>query len=210
MVYSAGLSFRKAPGFFVSDAKNFMSKGNILFVREKHTDRYTFCSPFIAKFRLAANHADKTLDPYPAYALIYGSSKAGKTTFVKTLYKMTFGIKKISHAGSFTAKQVEDLKRCVKGIPLFYDDIISKTFNEHAVKLVKHEDFGLDDFLDAYPCVLITGNDDVKAVEQYVSRRVALCHEQQASRICSLSKTPLLKPSRRKLEQHYIENIFVE
>lgn len=51
-----------------------------------------FCSPFIAKFRLAANHADKTLDPYPAYALIYGSSKAGKTTFVKTLYKMTFGI----------------------------------------------------------------------------------------------------------------------
>lgn len=158
-----------------------------------------FCSPFIAKFRLAANHADKTLDPYPAYALIYGSSKAGKTTFVKTLYKMTFGIKKISHAGSFTVKQVEDLKRCVKGIPLFYDDIISKTFNEHAVKLVKHEDFGLDDFLDAYPCVVITGNDDVKAVEQYVSRRVALCHVTAGITNMQLIKNSIAKTIQKKI-----------
>lgn len=135
-----------------------------------------FCSPFMAKFRLIANQADKTLDPYPVFALVYGSSKAGKTTYVKTLYKMTYGVKKISHAGDFTARLVEGMKRSVKGVPLFYDDVISKTFNEHAVKLIKHEDFGLDEYLDEYPCVVITGNEDIKAVEQYVSRRVALCH----------------------------------
>lgn len=135
-----------------------------------------FCSPFMARFRLLASQTDKSLDPYPVFALVYGTSKAGKTTFIKTLYKMTFGVRKISHAGDFTTRHVEGLKRSVKGIPLFYDDVISKNFNEHGVKLIKHEDFGLDDFLDSYPCVVITGNEDIKAVDQCVSRRVAMCH----------------------------------
>ena len=38
------LSFRKAPGFFVSGAKIFMRKGNIYFVRENHTSYYTCIS----------------------------------------------------------------------------------------------------------------------------------------------------------------------
>lgn len=135
-----------------------------------------FCSPFMAKFRLCAYQGDKALDPYPVYGLLYGSSKAGKTTFVKTLYKMTFGLKKISHAGNFTTKQVEGLKYSVKGVPLFYDDVVKNAFNDHAPKIIKHEDFGLDEFLDNYPCVVITGNEDIKAVDQYISRRVALCH----------------------------------
>ena len=158
-----------------------------------------FCSPFMAKFRLLANLADKVLDPYPVFALIYGSSKAGKTTFVKTLYKMTFGIKKLSHAGDFTTRQVEGMKRSVKGIPLFYDDVISKNFNEYGVKLIKHEDFGLDEYLDNYPCVVITGNEDIKAVEQYVSRRVALCHVTAGITNMQLIKNSIAKTVQKKI-----------
>lgn len=158
-----------------------------------------FSSPFMAKFRLIANLADKVLDPYPVFSLVYGSSKAGKTTFVKTLYKMTFGIKKLSHAGDFTTRQVEGMKRSVKGIPLFYDDVISKNFNEYGVKLIKHEDFGLDEYLDNYPCVVITGNEDIKAVEQYVSRRVALCHV-----TCGITNMQLIKNSIAKTIQKKI------
>lgn len=158
-----------------------------------------FCSPFMAKFRLIASQTDKTLDPYPTFALIYGSSKAGKTTFVKTLYKMTFGIRKLSHAGDFTTRQVECLKYSVKGIPLFYDDIISKTFNEHAVKLIKHEDFGLDDYLDDYPCVIITGNEDIKAVEQYISRRVTLCHVTAGITNMQLIKNSIAKNIQKRI-----------
>lgn len=158
-----------------------------------------FCSPFMAKFRLTANLADKALDPYPVFALVYGSSKAGKTTFVKTLYKMTFGVKKLSHAGDFTTRQVEGLKRSVKGIPLFYDDVISKNFNEYGVKLIKHEDFGLDEYLDNYPCVVITGNEDIKAVEQYVSRRVALCHVTAGITNMQLIKNSIAKTIQKKM-----------
>lgn len=43
-MYSAGLSFRKAPGFFVSGAKIYMRKGNIIFVRVKHTKNFTCIS----------------------------------------------------------------------------------------------------------------------------------------------------------------------
>lgn len=169
-----------------------------------------FCSPFMAKFRLLANLADKVLDPYPVFALVYGSSKAGKTTFVKTLYKMTFGIKKLSHAGDFTTRQVEGMKRSVKGIPLFYDDVISKNFNEYGVKLIKHEDFGLDEYLDNYPCVVITVNEDIKAVEQYVSRRVALCHVTAGITNMQLIKNSIAKTIQKKSEQLFIVNIYEE
>lgn len=158
-----------------------------------------FCSPFMAKFRLIANQVDKAFDPYPVFGLLYGSSKAGKTTFVKTLYKMTFGVKKISHAGDFTTKQVEGLKRSVKGIPLYYDDVVQKTFNEHGTRLIKHEDFGFDEFLDNYPCVVITGNEDIKAVDQFISRRVVLCHVTAGITNMQLMQNSVAKTIQKKI-----------
>lgn len=158
-----------------------------------------FCSPFMAKFRLIASQADKAIDPYPVFGLLYGSSKAGKTTFVKTLYKMTFGVKKISHAGDFTTRQVEGLKRSVKGIPLFYDDVVQKTFNDHGPRLIKHEDFGFDEFLDNYPCVVITGNEDIKAVDQFISRRVVLCHVTAGITNMQLMQNSVAKTIQKKI-----------
>ena len=44
-----------------------------------------FCSPFMAKMRDMAARFDQNRLPYPVFGLIYGQSKAGKTSFCSRL-----------------------------------------------------------------------------------------------------------------------------
>ena len=50
-----------------------------------------FCSPFMAAMRDAALRYDQKTLPYPVFGLLYGQSKAGKTSFLETLLKMMIG-----------------------------------------------------------------------------------------------------------------------
>ena len=66
---------------------------------------------------MAVHYNQNTL-PYPVFGLVYGQSKAGKTSFLETLLKMMIGQKTKISAPDFTRSSIEGLKRTVKGAPI--------------------------------------------------------------------------------------------
>ena len=134
-----------------------------------------FCSPFMAVMRDMAARYDQNRLPYPVFGLIYGQSKAGKTSFLETLEKMMIGQKPKVSAPDFTRSNIESLKRTVEGAPIIVDDLTNIRFNQHAIETIKNEDFGVSDHLIHYPAVVISANEDVKAVSPEVIRRTVIC-----------------------------------
>ena len=137
-----------------------------------------FCTPFMACMRDMAVRYNQNLLPYPVFGLVYGQSKAGKTSFLETLLKMMIGQKTKISAPDFTRSSIEGLKRTVKGAPIIVDDLTNTRFNQHAIETIKNDDFGVADGLLNYPAVVISANEDVKAVAQEVIRRTVICRVQ--------------------------------
>jgi hypothetical protein len=134
-----------------------------------------FCSPFMAYMRNTAVRYNQNLLPYPVFGLVYGQSKAGKTSFLETLLKMMIGQKTKISAPDFTRSSIEGLKRTVKGAPIIVDDLTNTRFNQHAIETIKNDDFGVVEGLLNYPAVVISANEDVKAVAPEVIRRTVIC-----------------------------------
>ena len=66
-----------------------------------------FCTPFMACMRDMAVRYNQNLLPYPVFGLVYGQSKAGKTSFLETLLKMMIGQKTKISAPDFTRSSIE-------------------------------------------------------------------------------------------------------
>lgn len=137
-----------------------------------------FCSPFMACMRDMAVRYNQNLLPYPVFGLVYGQSKAGKTSFLETLLKMMIGQKTKISAPDFTRSSIEQLKRTVEGAPIIVDDLTNTRFNQHAIETIKNDDFGVTDHMVHYPAVVISANEDVKAVAPEVIRRTVICRVQ--------------------------------
>lgn len=137
-----------------------------------------FCSPLMACMRDMAVRYNQNLLPYPVFGLVYGQSKAGKTSFLETLLKMMIGQKPKLSAPDFTRSSIENLKRTVKGAPIIVDDLTQTRFNQHAIETIKNDAFGVSDHLLQYPAVVISANEDVKAVAPEVTRRTVICRVQ--------------------------------
>lgn len=96
-----------------------------------------FCSPFMACMRdMAVRYNQNTL-PYPVFGLVYGQSKAGKTSFLETLLKMMIGQKTKISAPDFTRSSIDSLKQTVHGAPIIVDDLTNTRFNQHAIETIK-------------------------------------------------------------------------
>ena len=134
-----------------------------------------FCSPFMAVMRDMAARYDQNKLPYPVFGLVYGQSKAGKTSFLETLLKMMIGQKPKIAAQDFTRTGIEKLKRTVQGAPIIVDDMVNTRFNQHAIETIKTDDFGVEEHLVHYSAVVISANEDVKAVSPEVIRRTVIC-----------------------------------
>ena len=134
-----------------------------------------FCSPFMAIMRDSAARFDQNRLPYPVFGLVYGQSKAGKTSFLETLLKMMIGQKPKVSAPDFTRSSIEGLKRTVQGAPIIVDDLTNNRFNQHAIETIKNDDFGVGEHLTNYSAVVISANEDVKAVMPEVIRRTVIC-----------------------------------
>jgi hypothetical protein len=152
-----------------------------------------FTSPFMATIRNLAVRYNHTLLPYPVFGLIYGQSKAGKTTFLETLLKMMIGQKTKLTAPDFTRSSIDGLKRTVKGAPIIVDDLTQTRFAQHATETIKNDDFGVVEDLSAYPAVVISANEDVKAVAPEIARRTVICHVQAGLKNTELMKTSIVR-----------------
>ena len=137
-----------------------------------------FCSPFMACMRdMAVRYNQNTL-PYPVFGLVYGQSKAGKTSFLETLLKMMIGQKTKISAPDFTRSSIDSLKQTVHGAPIIVDDLTNDRFKQHAIETIKNDDFGIAEHLVNYPAVVISANEDVKAVASEVIRQTVICRVQ--------------------------------
>lgn len=164
---------------------------------------WVFCSPFMAYMRDLAARYDQNRLPYPVFGLLYGKSKAGKTSFLETLEKMMIGQKPKIAAPDFTRKTIEGLKNIVKGAPIIVDDLTNTRFNQHAIETIKNDDFGVVDHNTSYPAVIISANEDVKAVAPEIIRRTVICRVE-----AGLTNTEVMKSSIVRYVQHNIGTAF--
>lgn len=162
-----------------------------------------FCSPFMATMRDAAVRYNQNLLPYPVFGLVYGQSKAGKTSFLETLLKMMIGQKTKISAPDFTRSSIENLKRNVQGAPIIVDDLTNTRFTQHAIETIKNDDFGIVDHMLHYPAVVISANEDVKAVAPEVIRRTVICRVQ-----AGLTNTEVMRSSVVRTVQKEIGTAF--
>lgn len=162
-----------------------------------------FCSPFMASMRDLAVRYNQNLLPYPVFGLVYGQSKAGKTSFLETLLKMMIGQKTKLSAPDFTRSGIESLKQTVKGAPIIVDDLTNTRFNQHAIETIKNDDFGVVEGLLHYPAVVISANEDVKAVAPEVIRRTVICRVQ-----AGLTNTEVMRSSVVRTVQQEIGTAF--
>ena len=139
-----------------------------------------FASPFMPILRWTARKFDNEVTPYPVYGILYGQSKAGKTSFLETLTKMMVGYKNKVSASDFTRSRIEGLKSYIKGVPIIVDDMLQDRYNKYAVEAIKNDDFGINENLLNYPAVAISANEDVKAVDKQVVRRAIVRHVEAA------------------------------
>ena len=158
-----------------------------------------FCSPFMACMRDMAVRYNQNLLPYPVFGLIYGQSKAGKTSFLETLLKMMIGQKTKLSAPDFTRSSIENLKRTVKGAPIIVDDLTNSRFTQHAIETIKNDDFGVVDHLLHYPAVVISANEDVKAVAPEVIRRTVICRVQAGLTNTEVMRSSLVRAVQRDI-----------
>jgi GTPase SAR1 family protein len=162
-----------------------------------------FCSPFMAIMRDMAARFDQNKLPYPVFGLVYGQSKAGKTSFLETLLKMMIGQKPKVSAPDFTRSSIENLKHVVQGAPIIVDDLTQSRFSQHAIETIKNDDFGVSEHLTTYSAVVISANEDVKAVAPEVIRRTVICRVE-----AGLTNTEVMKSNIVRMVQQKIGTAF--
>ena len=179
--------------------------GDVIGLQRRYYEfaNWFFCSPFMASMRDMATRYNQNLLPYPVFGLVYGQSKAGKTSFLETLLKMMIGQKTKVSAPDFTRSSIEALKHTVKGAPIIVDDLTNTRFNQHAIETIKNDDFGVVDGLVHYPAVVISANEDVKAVAPEVIRRTVICRVQ-----AGLTNTEVMRSSVVRTVQREIGTAF--
>lgn len=158
-----------------------------------------FCSPFMAAMRDTAKRYNQNLLPYPVFGLLYGQSKAGKTSFLETLLIMMIGQKTKISAPDFTRSSIEKLKYTVQGAPIIVDDLTNTRFNQHAIETIKNDDFGIVDHLTNYPAVVISANEDVKAVAPEVIRRTVICRVQAGLTNTEVMQSSVVRSIQREI-----------
>lgn len=158
-----------------------------------------FCSPFMGVMRDMAARYDQNRLPYPVFGLVYGQSKAGKTSFLETLLKMMIGQKPKVSAPDFTRSSIESLKRTVRGAPIIVDDLTNTRFSQHAIETIKNDDFGVSEHLINYSAVVISANEDVKAVAPEVIRRTVICRVEAGLTNTEVMKSNVVRSVQQKI-----------
>lgn len=172
-----------------------------------------FCTPFMATLRYIAHRNKQQNLPYPVFGLLYGKSKAGKTSFLETLLKMMIGQNPKIAARDFTTTVVEGLKRTAKGAPVIVDDMVNRRFTEHAVEVIKNDDFGIKEPLLNYPAVVISANEDVKAVASEVVRRTVICKIDAGLTNTEIMNNNIVRKTQAKIKtafyREYLKRMFI-
>ena len=90
------------------------------------------------------------------------------------------------------------LRTCsVHGAPIIVDDLTNDRFKQHAIETIKNDHFGIAEHLVNYPAVVISANEDVKAVAPEVIRRTVICRAQ-----AGLTNTEVMSSNKESFNGH--------
>lgn len=131
-----------------------------------------FASPFMSIVRNYATLYNKPITPYPVFGLLYGKSNAGKTKLLETLMIMMVGKKAIIPAKDFTKSLIYNLRIEMQGFPIVIDDLNNTRFRNHGIELIKDDSHIAENF----SAIAISANEDVRAVENELSKRMIICN----------------------------------
>ena len=112
---------------------------------------------------------------------------------------MMIGQKPIVSAPDFTRSSIEALKRTVQGAPIIVDDLTNNRFNQHAIETIKNDDFGVSEHLTNYSAVVISANEDVKAVAPEVIRRTVICRVEAGLTNTEVMKSNVVRNVQQKI-----------
>ena len=95
------------------------------------------------------------------------------------------------------------MKHEVQGAPIIVDDLTQTRFSQHAIETIKNDDFGVGEHLTNYSAVVISANEDVKAVAPEVIRRTVICRVE-----AGLTNTEVMKSNIVRMVQQKIGTAF--
>ncbi len=154
---------------------------------------WLLAAPFICLARGAALQHDYNVFRYPVCGVLYGKSNAGKTDLVKILMRFMFGHPWWLMPKDFTMTNFHGL--CEKGgsFPIVVDDISTDKFREPAVQIIKN-----DFRAGVYPVLVLSTNQDVRAVQSEVIKRAVVVHAEASTPVAISSKNnPITRISKQ-------------
>lgn len=134
-----------------------------------------FASLFIPYLRYVAVKNNYGVIPFPVVGIIYGDSNGGKSTFLKLLSKMMCGIKvPLNSSNDFTSGNIDKLKCSCEGLPINIDDLAKQQYQAHFEKVIKDDEWGIQEHYIHYPAIAITTN-KLASLSADISKRAITC-----------------------------------
>lgn len=130
-------------------------------------------SPLLCDLRTRAQQTDGDLFQLPLYAIVFGASNCGKTSFVDTLATAMFGRPLVVDKAHFTRRQVRALQHNWDRLPIVFDDLGKTAFRTHGTELIKNE---LVRPASAYPGLLLSMNADLTSYPDEIVKRCLMIH----------------------------------
>jgi hypothetical protein len=170
---------------------------------------WLLATPFMCLARDAALRHDHNVFRYPICGVLYGKSNAGKTDLVKILMHFMFGHPWWLIPRDFTMTNFQAL--CEKGgsFPIVVDDISPDRFRDPAVTIIKN-----DFRTGIYPALVLSTNQDVRAVQSEVIKRAVVVHAEASTPVAISSKNnPITRTSKQittALYRRYLGRMLAE
>ena len=130
-----------------------------------------FAAPFVCIARTAALQNDHAIRRYPGCGVLYGKSNAGKTDLTKLLLRAMFQQEWALDARDFNSTNFYAAAKRGGSFPIVVDDVSSEKFREPAKTIIKR-----DHQIGLFPVLVLSTNQDVRAVETDVLKRAILVH----------------------------------
>lgn len=153
-----------------------------------------FAAPFVCLARDAALHNDYNVFRFPACGVLYGKSNAGKTDLIKILMRAMFGHEWWLVPKDFTTTNFHGLAERGGSFPIVVDDISRDRFRDPAVSIIKN-----DFRLGLYPVLVLSTNQDVRAVETEVLKRAVVVHADASMPVAMSTRNSLVTRISRTL-----------
>ena len=153
---------------------------------------WLLAAPFISIARDAALQHDYNVFQYPACGVLYGKSNAGKTDLVKVLMRFMFGHPWWLVPKDFNMTNFQALSEHGGSFPIVVDDISPDKFRDPAIAIIKN-----DFRMGIYPVLVLSTNQDVRAVQSEVIKRAVVVHAEASTPVAvSMKNNPITRISK--------------